>query len=326
MPVVLRIRTREPSDEARDVTLARLPATIGRGEASDLRLDHESVSVEHAAIERAGDRFIVRDCGSTNGTLVGGVRVVASAGRLLGEGDVLRIGIYWIQFHAEATVSPGDLSTNELALGMISKALAHLPREHCVEVVEGEARGQLVELPDEEAIVFGRDKECAVRFASGQVSREHVRARRQGDDVFVRDAGSRNGTYLGDAAVPRDREVPWNPVAHVRAGDVVLALAYGRPRLETLLGHPVLPNANDEAAPPSAPSHAEPEPMGGAADAALTAPSSGPVAPIGSPVPSVPPNEHEIPPGRFPVLAFSVLVLLVVGACAATVALLFFVR
>ena len=48
---------------------------IGRAPDATLRLDTHIVSTEHASIRWNGDQWELRDLGSTNGTLLDGVRV-----------------------------------------------------------------------------------------------------------------------------------------------------------------------------------------------------------------------------------------------------------
>ena len=47
---------------------------IGRGAKADLVLTDTSVSRGHCALEREGDRFVLVDLGSANGTFVTGVK------------------------------------------------------------------------------------------------------------------------------------------------------------------------------------------------------------------------------------------------------------
>jgi S1-C subfamily serine protease len=66
---------------------------LGRHPLSDVRFDAErdlDVSSRHAGIVRHGDRFVVRDLGSTNGTFVNGARV--SGDVVLADGDVIGLG------------------------------------------------------------------------------------------------------------------------------------------------------------------------------------------------------------------------------------------
>jgi len=62
---------------------------VGRGDECRLRLEHGSVSRTHAELYRQGPIYALRDCGSTNGTFLNGVRTEHSG---LSAGDVLRFG------------------------------------------------------------------------------------------------------------------------------------------------------------------------------------------------------------------------------------------
>jgi hypothetical protein len=88
--------------------LAKPYSTIGRHAASDLRFDPErdlSVSSRHAAVVLRDGIFTVRDLGSTNGTLVNGVRL--SGEHVLADGDVIDFGEHGPR--AAVTVQFGDL-------------------------------------------------------------------------------------------------------------------------------------------------------------------------------------------------------------------------
>ncbi len=68
---------------------------IGRAEENDIVLPDPGVSRFHAEVERIREGYVLRDLGSTNGTLVGGRRVRE---RLLEEGDVLECGEVEMRF------------------------------------------------------------------------------------------------------------------------------------------------------------------------------------------------------------------------------------
>lgn len=259
MPLTLRIQTSgEPEAPPRAVVVRAFPATIGRGARCKVCLDDESVSTLHAVLTREGDSYLVRDAESLNGTVVGGLRVARDAVRQLSDGDVLRVGRFWLQVHLEATALAGDLNTRDLALGLVSKVLHLSPDEQALRVVEGQRRGQLVVLPDGEEIALGRDEQSLVKLEGAQVSREHLRVTRRGPSVFVRDGGSRNGSSLGGAPLTPGDDVPWPPVAHLRMGNVVIALCGQRPPLGTLLGvdEEIAPSDN-ATVPPRSPSEVE---------------------------------------------------------------------
>ncbi len=58
----------------KEITL-KLPATIGRSRDSTLSISHPMVSRHHCKLFETGGLLMIRDLGSLNGTIVGGVRV-----------------------------------------------------------------------------------------------------------------------------------------------------------------------------------------------------------------------------------------------------------
>ncbi|MBK9710212.1 MAG: FHA domain-containing protein [Kouleothrix sp.] len=72
--------------------------TIGR-EGSDIVLDNPQVSRNHAAIERANGRHLLRDVGSTNGTFVNGQRITQHT---LSPGDVIQIGAFKLVYGGDS--------------------------------------------------------------------------------------------------------------------------------------------------------------------------------------------------------------------------------
>lgn len=71
------------------------PCVIGRGRDCDVRLGDPDTSRRHAELRLEGERFVLRDLGSTNGTWVNGERVDRIA---LTPGDRLEIGANQITF------------------------------------------------------------------------------------------------------------------------------------------------------------------------------------------------------------------------------------
>lgn len=78
--------------------------TAGRDVAADILLDDRTVSRKHVEIHRTPTGFVVKDCGSLNGTYVNAVRVDEA---VLAAGDELRIGKFRLTFHP----SPADGAT-----------------------------------------------------------------------------------------------------------------------------------------------------------------------------------------------------------------------
>ena len=74
--------------------------TVGTLESNDVVVDVDGVSRVHAAFERFGDAWTVRDLGSRNGTFVNGGRIIGE--RALHPGDEIVLGRLRLLFHGPA--------------------------------------------------------------------------------------------------------------------------------------------------------------------------------------------------------------------------------
>jgi uncharacterized RDD family membrane protein YckC len=87
------------SSTRRETLLPRSLLSIGRDPSNDLVLPDAMVSRRHALVEYRGDGYTLRDCNSSNGSLVNGERVVE---RALKDGDVVAIGTARLLFRDDA--------------------------------------------------------------------------------------------------------------------------------------------------------------------------------------------------------------------------------
>ena len=81
--------------DGRRLGVSAEPLTIGRMPDCSIPLADPNVSRHHAEVRREGDRAILFDLGSTNGTKVNGVPVQS---RELSDGDVITIGRISLRF------------------------------------------------------------------------------------------------------------------------------------------------------------------------------------------------------------------------------------
>ncbi|MEQ1632286.1 MAG: FHA domain-containing protein [Planctomycetota bacterium] len=117
-------------DRAGEVlSLAEGTLRIGRKAGNDLVLADEKASGVHAEVAFDGGRYVLRDLGSTNGTMMDGRKVTEV---VLGRGDTFAIGRIRLRFSAEG--EPKDLSTQEIALGRIDAAR--------LQAAKGQGRGR----------------------------------------------------------------------------------------------------------------------------------------------------------------------------------------
>jgi pSer/pThr/pTyr-binding forkhead associated (FHA) protein len=88
-------------------------------------------------------------------------------------------------------------------------------------VTEGPLRGTTLPLGSS-AVLIGRAPSCTLVLDDDYSSSRHARIFPQGDQWFVEDLGSTNGTFLGEQRVEAPTPVP--PGAQLRVGQSVIEL------------------------------------------------------------------------------------------------------
>lgn len=316
MPVTVHIRS-GAGDEASapKLTFDGTRVAIGRSSGCDVRLPDPSVSHRHATLRAQGAEFVIVDEGSSNGTFVGGVRLLPQTPRAVRSGDLVRLGRVWLEIevgHAPATPDLG-LATRDLALQLVARAMEAdgadvTPR---VRVAEGPDLGAELSLDEvDRTWVIGRAAHCDLPLADVDASREHLQVVRRGASTFLIDLGSKNGVLLGEARVASHREVLWRAGAMLRVGRTVLAL--DEPAARALL---LLEEASDEALVDEPETPPPTSQLASSAREAEVAPAPADVGaaslrpPEGAPPPAVGPRPSAFRPADVAVIAASLLVL-----------------
>ena len=100
------------------VPVAERPLRIGRKPGNDLVLADEKTSGVHAEVVLEGDRHVLRDLGSTNGTFLDGKRLTEI---VLTPGDVVTIGRLRVKFRLQGEQAPdaGELAVRRLDAGRL---------------------------------------------------------------------------------------------------------------------------------------------------------------------------------------------------------------
>jgi pSer/pThr/pTyr-binding forkhead associated (FHA) protein len=227
MPLTVVVRS--SGEDSPSLTFDGSRVVIGRGDGCDVRLPDPSVSHRHAIIRIQAGEHALLDEGSANGTFVGGVRLSPRTPRIVKTGDLVRIGRVWLEIRIDQTPPTRDLAaaTRDLALALVGQAMRALGDDTTpkVRVVEGQDAGATLALEEEGRLyIAGRDEACDLPLEDTDASREHVRFVRRGSAVLVRDAGSKNGAFLGETRISADRDSAWRPALMLRIGRTVLAL------------------------------------------------------------------------------------------------------
>lgn len=101
-------------------------------------------------------------------------------------------------------------------------------------VLEGERIGRYVAL-ERDVTVIGRAEDCNLRLSNPHLSRHHAEVLRRGDDLFVRDLGSSNGTRVNGRPVESEpMRIQLGDKIHL-GRNLLLQLAFHDPIEEQLL-------------------------------------------------------------------------------------------
>lgn len=234
MALSIIVRSGTPaSRRAPRISLDAPRIIIGRARGCEVRLPDPSVSQRHASIRQRGADYIILDEGSANGTFVGSVRLAPQAPRVIRSGDLVRIGRVWLELLFDHAAPDPNVKqhTYEMALSLVAQALAAEggPTSPRVSVaipvapgVDAETYVDIVEF--EQAYIVGRSH-AELIVDDPDVSRRHLEIMRRGEDILVRDVGSKNGSYLKNERLDPLLWQRWDPECQVKLGGTTLRLS-----------------------------------------------------------------------------------------------------
>ncbi|HTJ41562.1 MAG TPA: FHA domain-containing protein [Kofleriaceae bacterium] len=218
-------------------------ARIGRDPRADVRIPDEEVAPLACELERTENGWFVRALASDDR-------------RPIAPGDELALGGVTIHvLAAPAGAAPSAERTASLARELVRELLAGPGGPELV-VERGPASGKRLRLPPPDArVIVGRGEGATWVLLDPDLSRAHAAIDRSWDGVRVLDLGSKNGTRVAGALVPREGEGAGRAVAD---GDRIelgaTAIRYSDPAEQYLRSlDDKLGRAPAIAAPPPAP-------------------------------------------------------------------------
>ncbi|MEJ7670826.1 MAG: FHA domain-containing protein [Casimicrobiaceae bacterium] len=209
-----------------DILLRKERVTIGRRADNDVCLPHPAVSGEHAAVVTILSDSFLEDLGSTNGTLVNGIRVVK---HFLRDHDLVDIGrqrlVYMSDEEANVELPVPEIERNQVRgltetverakpAGSAPATTPVAPQSASTKPESGPAEHDTAELPDRGSTMFATNAMSTPErlFASGeaapQMSASPAEPIAQGIvDPSLMNSPSRNSNRRKTDAV----EVPLSP-------------------------------------------------------------------------------------------------------------------
>jgi len=90
--------------------------SFGRNEDNDVILIDDGVSRHHARITRRGERFLLEDLSSSNGTFLKKQRLEAGRPSELADGDEIQIGSHRLVFHLYRFISNAKAASRAVSV------------------------------------------------------------------------------------------------------------------------------------------------------------------------------------------------------------------
>jgi pSer/pThr/pTyr-binding forkhead associated (FHA) protein len=217
---------------ARGVTKSCAESTrIGRDEANELSIPHESLSRLHATISYSGGTYWIEDGGSTNGTFLNGRRVAKERLRAF---DIISLGR-----DVDLIFLTGGVSDVSIGLrrGIVNALLVAL---------DGPEQGTEREIP-RGTLTVGRTTASNIQLDSVRISKMHARIERTADRLVVTDLGSANGTYVNGEPIVTSALETGDVVSFASTRQFRVELEYGMILASSsYVGLPALPSERPE--------------------------------------------------------------------------------
>ena len=208
------------------VTLDKDVVRVGREPEVEVRLDASAavVSRRHAEVRRLNGHFVLADLDSFNGTYLNGARISSPA--QLSDGDRVELGFggpVLIFRNPAAGPHAGDGEPGAAPARPVIKTVVGGAGSVPPGAKAGAAARKLLTVHpfgDKRQLTVGRAEGSDVRLDGLLISNRHAVFSREGEKVYVEDAGSTNGVYLDGARLTGRRHL--GPCDQVQIGPFLL--------------------------------------------------------------------------------------------------------
>jgi ABC transport system ATP-binding/permease protein len=224
------------------LTAPRGHVVLGRDAArSTLVVSHPAVSAQHATVML--DRMMVQDHGSTSGTYVAGQRIAPNQNVPFDPNGAIAFGpivvpvsllVQWAQAAAPPAQSYGSVAAPVPGPGPgINPALMMTGEQHRKHrTIIGELS---LEQLDSNFISIGRTPDNVIVVPHAQVSSKHAAILRAGNELYVEDRGSANGTFVRGQRLAPGQRVPVQNGEKVYIGPMPLLIHITDQRVNVVL-------------------------------------------------------------------------------------------
>ena len=176
---------RWPDGETNFFAIQKPTIVVGRSESADLKIPekYRFVSSMHFEVLYDGDQYLIKDLGSTNGTLLNNKKLSPDIENPLFDDAIIRLGDEKFGVSVSLTFKVGDQQIAQLEGFTVSASTV------------------LMDAATE--ITIGRLSENTIVLDAPDVSRHHAKISLLGDRAVLEDLGSRNGTFVNENLVQK---------------------------------------------------------------------------------------------------------------------------
>jgi pSer/pThr/pTyr-binding forkhead associated (FHA) protein len=206
--------------------LSDSPTIVGRAPSSDIPLNQPGqryVSKRHCEILVRNKRVLIRDLGSTNGTILGTDPLQSNAFREWKPDMEVFLGPFTLALKSsrdlQSVPSPPSAKASMAGSG-ITVTQVH----SSIKVVCPNAVPSRLPLSHQHPVIIGRALDSDMVLDHPHVSKHHCRIQVGSDGIEVVDLRSTNGTYIGQQRLPPHQPVAWRDEPSVRIGPFNITL------------------------------------------------------------------------------------------------------
>lgn len=182
MPVLSIVEKGNPEEKRYNLT--KQTFSIGKQEGNTLVLQRTNISRQHCEIVYYNNQYVIRDLGSANGTFVNEQKITAPV--ILKDGCTINLGDYTIRFIERD--SPRRVVAAQAQMDVQARVYLKIR-----DVKEGTERTFPI---IKSTVIIGKADDVDVVLPRHNISRRHSEILFQGNNYYIKDLGSANGTFV----------------------------------------------------------------------------------------------------------------------------------
>lgn len=190
------------------IPLTQKDIFIGRSSECDVVIEGRYISRRHARIFIENGSYVIEDLKSTLGMTINGEK---TSRHLLKDKDEITLGTICLTFVEPSREESTDSGAETVLFTPDEEAIVEKIPSPRYKLVVLSAEEEISEYPvTEEGLLIGRlptTDTSSVQLHDRTVSRSHAKIWCDGDNIYIKDLDSHNGTYVGEKRITKSKAV-----------------------------------------------------------------------------------------------------------------------